>query len=83
MPPPKLIVTRAAASPNMFVPGTLLAVALIGLLIAALSALAAKRTDRFAGVGHAWREAAWRTSGDVERLHRLAAVAALIAEGAG
>ena len=47
----------------MFVPGSLLAVALIGLLIAALSALAAKRTDRFAGVGHAWREAAWRTSG--------------------
>ena len=39
----------------MFVPGTLLAVALIGLLIAALSALAAKRSDRFAGVGHAWQ----------------------------
>ncbi len=62
-PKPKLIVTRAAASPNMFVPGTLLAVALLGLLIAALSALAAKRTDRLAGVGHAWREAAWRASG--------------------
>ena len=38
-PPPKLIVTRAAASPNMFVPGALLAVALIGLLIAAMTAL--------------------------------------------
>ena len=63
MPPPKLIVTRAAASPNMFVPGTLLAVALIGLLIAGMSALAAKRDGRFAGVGHAWREAAWRSSG--------------------
>ena len=63
MPPPKLIVTRAAANPNMFVPGTLLAVALIGLLIAAMSALAAKRGGRFAGVGHAWREAAWRSSG--------------------
>jgi hypothetical protein len=63
VPPPKLIVTRAAADPNMFVPGTLLAIALIGLLIAALSALAAKRTDRFAAAGHAWREAAWRTSG--------------------
>ncbi|HET8953596.1 MAG TPA: hypothetical protein VFN44_23945 [Solirubrobacteraceae bacterium] len=62
-PTPKLIVTRAAATPNMFVPGTLLAVALIGLLIAALSALASKRSDRLAGVGHAWREAAWRTSG--------------------
>ncbi len=63
VPPPKLIVTRAAANPNMFVPGTLLAVALIGLLIAAMSALAAKRDGRFAGVGHAWREAAWRSSG--------------------
>ncbi len=62
-PKPTLIVTRAAASPNMFVPGALLAVALIGLLIAALTAVAAKRTDRLAGVGHAWREAAWRTSG--------------------
>jgi hypothetical protein len=62
-PPPKLIVTRAAASPNMFVPGALLAVALIGLLIAALTALLSKRSERFAGVGHAWREAAWRTSG--------------------
>jgi hypothetical protein len=61
--PPKLIVTRAAASPNMFVPGTLLAIALAGLLIAALSALAGKRSGRLAGVGHAWREAAWRTSG--------------------
>jgi hypothetical protein len=63
VPPPKLIVTRAAANPNMFVPGSLLAVALIGLLVAAMSALAAKRDDRFAGVGHAWREAAWRSSG--------------------
>jgi hypothetical protein len=63
VPPPKLIVTRAAASPDMFVPGTLLAVALVGLLIAAMSALASKRGGRFAGVGHAWREAAWRSSG--------------------
>ena len=62
-PTPRLIVTRAAASPNMFVPGALLAVALLGLLIAALTALFAKRTGRLAGVGHAWREAAWRTSG--------------------
>jgi len=62
-PTPRLIVTRAAASPNMFVPGALLAVALLGLLIAALSALFAKRSGRLAGMGHAWREAAWRTSG--------------------
>ena len=62
-PPPKLIVTRAAASPNMFVPGALLAVALLGLLIAALTALGSRRSERLAGVSHAWREAAWRTSG--------------------
>jgi len=62
-PTPRLIVTRAAASPDMFVPGALLAVALLGLLIAALSAVFAKRSGRLAGVGHAWREAAWRTSG--------------------
>ncbi len=62
-PTPRLIVTRAAASPNMFVPGTLLAVALLGLLIAGATALASKRSERLAGVGHAWREAAWRTSG--------------------
>jgi hypothetical protein len=62
-PTPRLIVTRAAANPDMFVPGALLAVALLGLLIAALSALFAKRSGRLAGVGHAWREAAWRTSG--------------------
>ena len=62
-PPPKLVVTRASADPHLFVPGTLLAIALIGLALAALSALAAKRTGRLAGVGHAWREAAWRTSG--------------------
>ena len=47
----------------MFVPGALLGIALIGLLIAALSALASRRSERLAGVGHAWREAAWRTSG--------------------
>ena len=62
-PPPKLVVTRASADPHLFVPGTLLAIALVGLTLAALSALAAKRTDRLAGLGHAWREAAWRTSG--------------------
>ena len=47
----------------MFVPGALLAVALLWLLIAALTALGSKRSERLAGVNHAWREAAWRTSG--------------------
>jgi hypothetical protein len=28
-----------------------------------LSALAARHSERFAGVSQAWREAAWRTSG--------------------
>ena len=41
----------------------MLAVALLGLLIAALTALSAKRAGRLAGVGHAWREATWRASG--------------------
>ena len=62
-PEPRLIVTKAGADPNMFVPGTMLAIALVGLLLAALSAFAARRSERFAGVAQAWREAAWRTSG--------------------
>jgi hypothetical protein len=61
--PPKLVVTRAATDANLFVPGTMLAIALLGLLFAALSALAAKRTGRLPSVAHAWREAAWRASG--------------------
>jgi hypothetical protein len=61
--PPKLVVTRAGTAPNLFLPGTMLAVALLGLLIAALTGLFAKRTGRLAGVGHAWREAGWRASG--------------------
>ncbi len=62
-PEPKLVVTKAGADPNLFVPGTMLAIALVGLLLAGLSALAARRSERFAGVAQAWREAAWRTSG--------------------
>ena len=61
--PPKLVVTRSAAEASLFAPGTMLAVALLGLLAAALTALAAARTGRLAGIGHAWREAAWRTAG--------------------
>jgi hypothetical protein len=62
-PEPKLVVTRASADPNLFVPGTMLAISLLGLLFAALSALAARRSGRLAGVGHAWREAGFRASG--------------------
>jgi hypothetical protein len=61
--PPKLVVTRAGTAPSLFAPGIMLAIALAGLLIAALTALFAKRTGRLARVGHAWREAAWRASG--------------------
>jgi hypothetical protein len=61
--PPKLVVTRAGTAPSLFVPGSLLAIALLGLLIAAMTGLFAKRTGRLAGVGHAWREASWRASG--------------------
>lgn len=61
--PPKLVVTRASAEPNLFVPGTMLAIALFGLLFAALSALAARRSGRLAGLDQAWREAGFRASG--------------------
>jgi hypothetical protein len=61
--PPRLIVTQSANNANLLVPGMMLAIALAGLLIAAGTAVAGKRSGRFAGVGHAWREAAWRTSG--------------------
>jgi hypothetical protein len=61
--PPQLVVTRSTAEADLLVPWAMLAVALIGLLIAGATAFAAKRSERFAGLGHAWREAAWRTSG--------------------
>jgi hypothetical protein len=41
----------------------MLAIALLGLAAAGLTALLTRRSERFAGVSHAWREAAWRTSG--------------------
>jgi hypothetical protein len=41
----------------------MLAIALLGLLFAGLSAVAARRTGRLAGVDQAWREAAFRASG--------------------
>ena len=56
----------------------MLAIALLGLLIAALTALFAKRTGRLAGVGHAWREATLAGFRHVERVHRLAADGTLI-----
>jgi hypothetical protein len=41
----------------------MLALALLGLLFAGLTALAAQRTGRLPSVAHAWREAGWRASG--------------------
>jgi hypothetical protein len=61
--PPKLIVTRAATNTNLFVPGTMLIIALLGLLAAGLSALYAKRSGRMPALDQAWQEAAWRVSG--------------------
>ena len=61
--PPKLIVTRAATDTNLFVPGTMLAIALLGLLFTGLAALLARRSGRFPAFDQAWREAAWRASG--------------------
>jgi hypothetical protein len=61
--PPKLVVTRAATDTNLFVPGTMLAIALLGLLAAGLSALFAKRSGRMPALDQAWREAGWRVSG--------------------
>lgn len=61
--PPKLVVTRAATNTNLFVPGTLLIVALLGLLAAGLSALFAKRSGRMPAFDQAWREAGYRVSG--------------------
>jgi hypothetical protein len=61
--PPKLVITRAATDTNLFVPGTMLAIALLGLLAAGLSALFAKRSGRMPAIDQAWREAAWRVSG--------------------
>jgi hypothetical protein len=56
-------VTPSTAKADLLVPWTMLAIALAGLLFAGLSAVAGKRSERLAGVGHAWREAAWRASG--------------------
>lgn len=59
---PQLAVTSAGDS-NLMVPALLLAAALLGLGLTGASALAARRGGRLAGWGHAWREAAYRTTG--------------------
>jgi hypothetical protein len=59
---PQLAVVRPAGDRNLMVPALLLAIALVGLALIALSVLAARR-GHFAGWGHAWREAAYRATG--------------------
>lgn len=59
---PQLAVTRPGDS-NLLIPALLLAAALLGLGLTGASALAARRGGRLAGWGHAWREAAYRTTG--------------------
>jgi hypothetical protein len=57
------IVQRPRDDASLLVPGILLAAALLGLAGAAGSALVGSRSERFASVGQAWREAAFRASG--------------------
>jgi hypothetical protein len=59
---PQLAVTRPGDS-NLLIPALLLAAALLGLGLTGASAIAARRGGRLAGWGHAWREAAYRTTG--------------------
>jgi hypothetical protein len=59
----QLVVTRPDGGTNLLLPALLLAAALVGLAVAGLSALAARRGGRLAGWGHAWREAGYRATG--------------------
>ncbi len=59
---PQLAVVRPAGDRDLRVPALLLAIALLGLALLAASVLAA-RHGRFAGWGHAWREASYRATG--------------------
>jgi len=59
----QLGVTRPGQDPNLLVPAILLAAALLGLAAAGGTAIYARRTGRFAGFNHAWREAGYRASG--------------------
>ena len=59
---PQLAVVPPSGDSNLTIPALLLAIALIGAALIALSVLAARR-GRFAGWGHAWREASYRATG--------------------
>jgi hypothetical protein len=61
--PPRLVVQREHVHRDLTVPGALLGAALLVAVLLGLSALAAARSPRLAGMHHAWREAAYRTRG--------------------
>lgn len=61
--PPHMVVQREHADRDLTVPGALLGAALLVTVLLGLSALAAARSPRLAGMHHAWREAAYRTRG--------------------
>jgi hypothetical protein len=61
--PPRLVVQHQHVHRDLTVPGALLGAALLMAALLALSAAAAARSPRLAGVNHAWREAAYRTRG--------------------
>ena len=60
---PQLAVTRPDGDRNLLIPALLLAAALAGVALLGASAVAARRSDRFAGWGHALREASYRATG--------------------
>jgi hypothetical protein len=57
------IVTHTGKHPSLMVPGILVALVVLGAAGAAGSALLGSRSPRFAAVGQAWQEAAFRASG--------------------
>jgi hypothetical protein len=59
----QIVVTRSHDRPSLAIPLILAALALAGLAAAGGSAALGTRVPRYAGIGHAWREAAFRASG--------------------
>jgi hypothetical protein len=57
------VVARPGSEPSLLIPAILAGLALLGAAGAGGSALLGTRSARFAGVGQAWREAAFRARG--------------------
>jgi hypothetical protein len=62
----QIVVKRRRHQSSLLLPAILLGIALLGLAAAGGSALLGSRSQRFASVGQAWREAAFRTGGTWE-----------------